>query len=502
MTPRAPRALRRALAPGLLLVGLLGLLGHGLGFDLRLGPRPAAASPAAAPPPPRPAAPAPGPAAASRAREPGQVVRVEHRAPDAVPTRGPADAPVTIELFFLPATNSQLRMPSYRAIERLQANHPQRIRVIYRIVKRNAPQLPTAALEAHAQGKFFELMEELQPAIPSTLSTVQLLEIAKKIGMDVPRLAAALKDGRYSEVLEANEQRLDRIMRTSASMPTVLFNTRQPRTALTTMTDADYEREYNDAYERAMELLDRGVERRSLMEAFDALVLRSTQPFVGSGPTDNDTSGETIEHRLASPPLAVTGLPSFGKSEAKGTIPVVLLCRPNAIECGNSIQQLRKLQKTYSDEVRLVWAPWFDVSRDDAPDLTLLGDAALCAEEVGSNAGDLNSSPGWVWVEKQTQRVSRVRGRRPPPEQLVDQIGADANVDPQPLAACRARRAGATVDWIERARRAGVTRAPALIIGGRIYEGIPDPGVIQQLIEAELAPGVLGELAPAWPRTR
>ena len=34
------------------------------------------------------------------------------------------------------------------------------------------------------------------------------------------------------------------------------------------------------------------------------------------------------------------------------------------------------------------------------------------------------------------------------------------------------------------------------MIGGRIYEGIPDQAVIQQLIEAELAPGVLGELAP------
>jgi hypothetical protein len=38
------------------------------------------------------------------------------------------------------------------------------------------------------------------------------------------------------------------------------------------------------------------------------------------------------------------------------------------------------------------------------------------------------------------------------------------------------------------------------MVGGRIYEGIPNKGVIQQLVEAELAPGVLGELAPAWPR--
>jgi hypothetical protein len=485
MTPRAPLALPLALA---LALGL---------------PPPAGASPAATPPPPRAAAPIPAaaPASGPGARAPGQVVRVEHRDLDAIPTRGPASAPVTIEYFLLPSPNAQARLPSYRAIERLQANHPQRIRVLYRIVKRNSPQLPTAALEAHAQGKFFELMEELQASGPPSLSTAQLLDTARKIGMDVARLNAALSDGRYLESLEANEHRLDRIMRTQASTPAALFNARPPRTGLTTMSDVDYEREYSEAYERAMELLDRGVEQRSLMEAFDTLALRSTQPFVGSGPTDNDSSGEASEHRLANPPLPLAGLPSFGQA-AKGAIPVVLLCRPNAVECSSSIQQLQKLQQTYSDEVRIVWAPWFDVSRDDAADLTLLGDAALCAEEVGSNIGNLDASPGWLWVEKQLQRVNRGRGRRPPPDQLLDQISADTDIDPRQLSACRARRAGATIDWIERARRAGVTRAPALIIGGRIYEGSLDQGVIKLLIEAELAPGVLGELAPAWPRAR
>jgi hypothetical protein len=448
---------------------------------------------------PATATPTPGP----RSREPGQVVRVEHRDPDALPSRGLASAPVTIELFFLPTTNAQARLPAYRMIKRLQESHPARIRVIFRVVKRSAQvQLPAAALEAHAQGKFFDFMEELhENRTSSSLSRPDILGVAEKIGMDVPRVASAISDDRYRAVLEANDQRLERITRGHASVPAVLFNTKPPISPLSSMSDADYEREYAAAYERALELIDRGVHPRSLMDAFDALVLRNTQPFVGAtGPTDEDITGDAFEHKLASPPLALAGLPSFSNPDAKATLPVVILCRPNDSHCGNSLSQLKKLQRIYPDEVRLVWAPWFEVSGENAASLTLLGDAVLCAEQVGSSPEEPSASPGWRWLEKQLQRASR--SRRSAPERLIDDITAEVGVNPQELAACRARMAGATLQWIERARRSGVTRAPALVIGGRIYEGIPDQNVVQQLIEAELAPGVLGELAPAWPRAR
>jgi protein-disulfide isomerase len=435
-------------------------------------------------------------------RAPGEVVRVEHRAPDTAPTRGPGSALVTVEFFFQPNTNAIARLPSYRMIEKLQAAHPARLRVIFRVVKRGGQvQLPTAALEAHAQGKFFEFMEELHRNRTTTsLGRPEILELAKKIGMDVPRVAAAIQTDRYRDVLEENDRRLDRITRGQPSVPAVLFNTKLPRSPIGSMSDGDYEREYGEAYERAQELIDRGVDPRFLLEAFDALVLRSAQPFVAAGP-DTDSEGG-LEHRLASPPLPLTGLPSFGKPDAKAPLPVVILCRPNASDCVNSVRQLRRLQETYADEVRLVWAPWFDVSRDDAADLTLLGDAVLCAEQVGSSPEDLSASPGWRWMEKQLQRASRSHGRRSPPEKLIDDITAETDIDPQQLSACRARIANATLEWIERARKSGVTRAPALIVGGRIYEGIPDQEVTKQLVEAELAPGVLGELAPAWPRAQ
>jgi hypothetical protein len=39
-----------------------------------------------------------------------------------------------------------------------------------------------------------------------------------------------------------------------------------------------------------------------------------------------------------------------------------------------------------------------------------------------------------------------------------------------------------------------------VVVGGRIYPRVQDVALIQQLIEAELAPGILGELAPALAR--
>lgn len=436
----------------------------------------------------------------------GHVVRVEHRDPDTAPSRGPASAPVTIEFYFQPNTSAQTRLPSYKLLERLQANHPARIRVIYRVVKRGGQvQLPTAALEAHAQGKFFELMEELhRNRSQQSLGRAEVLELAKKIGMDVPRLAAAISNDRYRDLLDANDRRHERLLRGQPSVPSALFNTKPPKSSLAAMSDVDYEREYGEAYERAMDLIDRGVDPRHLMDAFDAQVLRSAQPFViSTGPTDDEASTDATDHKLASPPLALAGLPSFGKPDAAGALPVVLLCRPNDTQCGNSMRTVSRLQGTYADDVRIIWAPWFDVSRDDAADLTLLGDAALCAEQVGSSPEDLSASPGWRWIDRQLQRSSRTHGRRSPPEKLIDEVTAEIDIDAQKLSACRARMANATLDWIERARRSGVTRAPALVIGGRIYEGIPDSAVIQQLIEAELAPGVLGEVAPGWrPRAR
>lgn len=427
----------------------------------------------------------------------GQVVRVEHYDPSTTPARGPTHALVTVELFFAPSVTGSTRLPAYRQLEMLQQRHPTRVRIIYRIIQRGAnppgPQLPTLALEAYAQGKFFEFVAAIH-AQRMSMTRDQMLEVGKKVGLDPQRAERAIVDDRYHDVIDANERRLERLRGTSS--PMVFFNSKPARASLSAMSETDYESAYLEAYERAREMLDKGIDRRDLLEAFDAEILQATQPVViPSAPTDDELEVESSEHPLADPPLALDGLPAFGKPDAVAPVPVIVLCRPNDATCNQTMRVLNRVHNTYRGEIRLVWAPWFEVAREDAAELTMLGDAALCAEKVGSSPDDLDASPGWQWVSEAYTQLARAHGRRITPDKLIDGVAANQQIDTKVLSACRARLASTTLDWIAAARQAGVTSSPSIVIGGRIYPGLNDPAVIQQLVEAELAPGVLGRCA-------
>jgi len=137
---------------------------------------------------------------------------------------------------------------------------------------------------------------------------------------------------------------------------------------------------------------------------------------------------------------------------------------------------------------------------DNAADLALLGDAALCAEKVGVTLEDRDetfgnaASPGWRWVEA----VLSDNRRRVPPDKILDKVATKLRVDRRAFATCRAQLAGTSIAWIEAARRAGVRVTPSTVVGGRIYGPIVDQNTLQLLVEAELAPGILGEAAPSW----
>ncbi|HEX3765310.1 MAG TPA: hypothetical protein VHW23_41725 [Kofleriaceae bacterium] len=425
----------------------------------------------------------------------GHIERVEHRDPVSAPSRGPARALVTIEVFFVPGPS--MPVPALRLLEQLQDRHPARIRLIYRVLKSGSALLvPSAALEAYTEGKFFELMDEVGKQ-RSVLKLDDLLELARRVGVDPQRVAVATQLEHYRDVLEANQRRFERLH--GGATPSALFNARPTRVALGAITAADLDREYEAAYDRALDKLDRGFAPDQLAAAFDDEAIRGAQPVVMSvGGDDDDRS--PLDHPLATPPLRLDRLPSFGKPGIAAAVPIVVLCRPSDPACANLLRVVEPAMRLYPDDVRVVWAPWFDVGRDDAAELTLLGDASLCAEAIGSNQGELTTSPGWVWVKEMYAQVARGRGKRFTAAQLIDDVSAKLDVDTRALSACRARMAGATLNWIAEARRSGVPRSnAAVVIGGRVYSGLADPTLIQELVEAELAPGVLGAL-PRWPR--
>ncbi|MGE0549718.1 MAG: DsbA family protein [Kofleriaceae bacterium] len=433
----------------------------------------------------------------------GQVVRVEHYDPSTTPARGPSAAPVTVELFFAPSVNGAARLPVYRLLDQLQKRHPTRIRIVYRIISRGAsppgPQLPTLALEAHVQGRFFEFVDAIH-APPrkgtSALTRDQMIEVGRSVGLDPQRLESAIAEDRYRDVISGNERRFERLRGTNT--PNVFFNDKAPRQSVSELTEADLERAYVDAYERAMDLLDRGVDPARLMDAFDAESLQPARRLpIPTIPTD-DGEIDPRGHPLANPPLDLTGMPSQGKPGAAAAVTIAVLCRPNDTQCGDILRSAGNVQSRFDGEVRLVWAPWFDVGRDDAANLSLLGDAALCAELVGSNPDDLEASPGWRWITEAYAKVQRSAGRRMPADELIDWLAMRLGVDSAALSSCRARMANTTLDWIAEARRSGVTRSPTIVVGGRIYAGVQREKLIQQIVDDELAPGVLGEAAPAW----
>lgn len=447
------------------------------------------------------------PAAADK-RHGGAVVRVEHRDPSALPSKGPANALVTIEVFFAPGPQS--RVPAVALLEQLQAKHPTRIRIVYRIIKSGTQaRTPYAGLEAHAQGKYFEFIEALHKELSRTnrqsLLDKDLIEIAKKVGIDIDRFSDAIKGTEaYDKVLEANERRRTQRLRGPPAPPNVLFNGRAPQTQLSgnnTPRMDDLEREYRVAKDLAEDLLDRGADRSALADAFDQVAPRPSEITVQSGRTDEELGDEPLRTALATPALDLRGLPAYGPLEVSTTIAV--LCSPTSSNCSGPMRIARMVQDLYPSQVRVVWAPYFDLMRDDAADLSLLGDAALCAEKVGTRAEDRDAtnlqksseSPGWRWVEAMLGENGR---RRIAPDKLIDKIADKLRVDQRAFAACRAQLAGASIAWIEAARRSGVRTSPSTVVGGRIYGPIDDRQTLQYLVEAELAPGVLGEAAPSW----
>jgi protein-disulfide isomerase len=141
----------------------------------------------------------PSPGAASTA--PAAVPLIH---PDS-PTRGPADAAVTLVEFIDPECESC--RAAYPLVEQLLTEYDGQLRLVLRYVPghRNSA-LATAALEeAGRQGRYWEMLERLFERQPdwgeqATPQTEAFLAYGAEIGLDVARLATALEDPDLSKV--------------------------------------------------------------------------------------------------------------------------------------------------------------------------------------------------------------------------------------------------------------------------------------------------------------
>ena len=438
---------------------------------------------------------------------PGEVVRVEHRDPSTLPSRGPTHALVTIEVFFAPQPGVNMRPLKY--LEDLQARHPSQVRLVYRVLGANgSARLPYAALEAQTEGRFFEFLDVLARERQNP-NDAKLLELGRQAGLDPVRLDAAIHHPplAYERVIADNDRRRKQRLG-SGGLPNALFNDRLPKRALSSAGPENLVEDYMAAKLRAEELIDRGADPANLPEAFDAESQDSGKDIVVQpGPTDPELDEQAGDPVLASPPLRTRGFPSYGSPEAPVTI--LVLCNPVSLLCKLPITAAQMVQDSFPDQVRIVWAPYFDVANEGAGDLGLLADAALCAERVGTSGEtdfDRPASPGWRWVDAMRDEATS-KHRRLPADELIDKIADRLHVDRRAFDRCRAQLAGTALAWIETARRSGVHTTPATVVGGRIYGPITDYNTLQSLVEAERAPGDcnvehgclhLGDFAPAW----
>jgi protein-disulfide isomerase len=94
-------------------------------------------------------------------------------------------------------------------LEKLAADYPNDVRVVFKMhplpMHQNAMIAAESAMAAHAQGKFHEMNAELLKN-SSALSRDKIMEIAKNIGLDVPKFTKSIDSHEFKSLIDAETQ--------------------------------------------------------------------------------------------------------------------------------------------------------------------------------------------------------------------------------------------------------------------------------------------------------
>jgi hypothetical protein len=419
------------------------------------------------------------PATARADARPGAVVRVEQRPPSASIVIGKPTAAVELELFYRPGVRSagaslDRALALYRA-------HPYRVRLRVRVQSMAASvRLPEALLEAAAQGRFLELERLIRPpgAAAGAASEADLLDAARRAGLDAAALTRAWARGQHAAALRENDAWWHRVIGRSgrdarlggAMLPSTLGQV--PAETLEASYQAAYARAQRGAPPKSPQATD--PERAARRGALDERLRGGARP---------------AEQR-ARTALDLRGWPATTAS-ADGS--VVLACNLRRGACASAIRIANQLLPAYGGAINLVWVPWFDPRAPDALGTGLFHDAARCAHRQGL---------GWEWVTA-AAAAPATRRRAGAPRTLarggadrtwdeIERLAAVVPVDRAALSRCVAVVAGASARFVGAAIGAGVVASPSMLIGDRVLPGgAADPWSLARALDEVSRPGLL-----------
>ncbi len=445
-----------------------------------------------------------------------QTVVIKHKTIGDTPIIGPRFAPVTVD-FFIRFSDSYYTKRILNYLRQLAKRHPTRMRIVFRPTERSSYSYwyyAEAALEAYAQGKFFEFTKAMHKKRRRP-TRKQLSAIVESVGMDVERFEKALASRRHKAAMEANYNYYMQRFNVSYPQEPLLFNGKKPsrgtrRTRYRRYRYSSYwesrymnldqfENTYDEAYKRGKALLDRGIPLHKLYRAvITDLDARKPPLKIQRGYLDNQPRNW---HRKKTALRPLRGKVDLSGPHVRGPkhapVTVAFFCAFNGTYCRSmKTQVIDHLVKTYPKKVRVVFKHLFDdryrgtssYYRRRWVSARSLHEASLCADEQGAF---------WRYFDMIYRYAYRYRYRKPTTLQLR-QHAKEIQLDLKKFSQCMTsgRQTKRLNAMVKAARKANVVHTPSIIIGGRLYEGSKRQHEIMSLIRQELAPGWLRR---RWP---
>lgn len=408
----------------------------------------------------------------------GRAVTVVHRAPGNAPSLGPRYAPVTIE-YFGSLDYGRRSTTELARLERLYLDHPNRVRVVFYLVKKS--KLNQAAYEAFRQGRFWQFARAVRES--GWPKNERIPDYCRAAGVDVARVERVLaQPAPANELIEAAETLRQRRQLATGSRSNIVFNGVEHRPA----NPAEWESAYQSAYARARAALDRGTPVRSLFRRLLRDVeLERNQTWFSPGDIDERADADPPP-TTAGPGWLLGDVDRTGPltlGPARAPVVVVFFCNAASSHCRTTFRHLSQLRDNYPESVRVVYKGVFT---DDQRGAELAQRAIYCAAEQDAE---------WQFADQLFKRYPVPKLER---ERLVERA-AGVDLDPEELDNCLVaeRHADQVAREMQRARDAGVVFTPSIAVGRRLYVGKRTWTDLQRMVELELRPGLLeraGEL--------